>query len=237
VNVPAVRKELVAALKAAGDAERAQGMQAYMKTTMPFWGVPHPVMRKLARELFKRHPVTTRAEWLGVAEDLWRQAEHREEWYAAIEWTGLPVANAWQRANLLPLYEEMIVTSAWWDTVDELAVHRVGPLLRYEPTVMRPTLLRWSKDENIWRRRTAILSQLDFKEDTDLKLLFATIEPSLERKEFWLRKAIGWALRHQARVHPKQMLAYVRANRQSLSGLSRREALKHYPESVRSELI
>jgi 3-methyladenine DNA glycosylase AlkD len=232
----AVRTEVVAQLRAAADPARAKAMQAYMKTTMAFWGVANPAVRTLCREVFSRHPVETKEEWLAVARHLWRTATRREEWFAAIEWTGLRAARAWQQPDVLPLYEEMIVSSAWWDTVDVLAVHRVGALLKNDPRKMKPILLRWAKGDDLWKRRAAILSQLQLKEGADLDFLFATMAPSLTRKEFWLRKAIGWALRHQARWHEDEVLAFVRAHEGELSGLTKREALKHYPEKVRASL-
>jgi len=227
IDPEAVRTELVARLKAAANPTKAKAMQAYMKTTMPFWGVSNPAVRIICREVFARHPVTAKEDWLAVARHLWRTAKRREEWFAAIEWTGLRAARAWQQPDVLPLYEEMIVSSAWWDTVDVLAVHRVGAVLKNDPAKLKPILLRWAKDDDLWKRRTAILSQLHFKQATDLDFLFATMKPSLERKEFWLRKAIGWALRHQARCHEAEILAFVRAHEGQLSGLTKREALKH----------
>lgn len=234
VEPEAVRKDLVAKLRAAGDPTRAKAMQAYMKSTQAFWGVANPAVRKICREVFAKHPVTTKKDWLAVARHLWRKADHREEWFAAIEWTGLRAARPWQQPDVLPLYEQMIVTSAWWDTVDVLAVHRVGTLLKNDPAKLKPILLRWAKDENLWKRRTAILSSLNFKQDADLDFLFATMMPSLERKEFWLRKAIGWALRQQARCHEAEVVAFVRAHEAQLSGLSKREALRNIQVGVPS---
>ena len=208
-----------------------------MKSAMPYWGLSNAAGRKLCTAVFKRHPVSSREDWLTVARHLWRKADHREEWYATFAWTGIRPARVWQQADVLPLYEEMITSSAWWDTVDELAAHRVGTLLANDPAKMKPILLQWSKDKDLWKQRTAILSQLTFKTDADLDFLFATIEPSLERKEFWLRKAIGWALRTQAQFHQAEVLGYVREHRDILSGLTKREALKHYPEKQRMELL
>lgn len=236
IDPEALRSDVIAAFRAAQDPIRAKKQQAYMKTEMPYWGLSNSEGRKLSREVFKRYPVTEREDWLAVAQHLWRKADRREEWYAAIGWTGIKAARVWQQPDVLPLYEEMITTSAWWDTVDELAAHNVGTLLANEPRTMKPILLRWSKDDHLWKRRTAILSQLTFKADTDLDFLFATMKPSLERKEFWLRKAIGWALRQQARFHSAEVFKYVTENKDVLSGLSKREALKHYPEKQRLTL-
>src|SRR5262245_7605408 len=125
------------------------------------------------------------------------------------------------------MYEEMIVSGAWWDFVDALAKHRLGLLLRRYPGPMRRRMLAWSRSPDLWKRRSAILCQLDFRGETDLELLYACIEPSLSSREFFLRKAIGWALRQHAWTDPAEVRRYVRAHRAELSPLSRREALKN----------
>ena len=127
----------------------------------------------------------------------------------------------------MKMYEELIVTGAWWDYVDDIASHRVGPILRDHPASMRRKMLAWSKSKNMWKRRTAILCQLGFKAETDLDLLYACIEPSLESREFFLQKGIGWALRQYAWTDPAEIARYVRQNHVRLSALSRREALKN----------
>jgi 3-methyladenine DNA glycosylase AlkD len=123
--------------------------------------------------------------------------------------------------------EELIVTGAWWDYVDDIAAHRVGPILAREPTLMKRKMLSWSRSDNLWKRRTAILCQLGLKAQTDRGLLYACIEPSLPSPEFFLQKAIGWALRQYARTDPAAVRIYVRSRGERLSSLSRREALKH----------
>jgi 3-methyladenine DNA glycosylase AlkD len=111
--------------------------------------------------------------------------------------------------------------------VDHIATRRLGDLLRRHPKEMRRTMLAWSRDANLWKRRSAILCQIGFKARTDLELLYACIEPSLRSKEFFLRKAIGWALRQYAWTDPGEVRRYVRKREGELSGLSRREALKN----------
>ncbi len=132
-----------------------------------------------------------------------------------------------QTLATLPMYEEIIVTGAWWDFVDEIAAHRLGPLLRRYPGPMRRKMLAWSKSKNLWRRRSAILCQLSFKGDTDPELLYSTIEPAIDSKEFFLRKAIGWALRQYAWTNPREVRRFVAMNKDRLSTLSQREALKN----------
>ena len=123
------------------------------------------------------------------------------------------------------MYEEMIVSGAWWDLVDGLAKHRLGLLLRRHPAPMRTAMLEWSRCDDLWKRRSAILCQLAFKADTDLELLTACLAPSLDSREFFLQKAIGWALRQHAWTDPDWVRAYVQEH--ELRPLSRREALKN----------
>jgi 3-methyladenine DNA glycosylase AlkD len=215
------------ALSTAADPGRAEAMRAYMKSAMPFLGVSAPALRRVCREVFAGLDVPTASAWRRTALSLWRGARFREERHAAIELTGVRRFRPFQDRRALPMYEEMVTTGAWWDYVDVIASHRLGPLLRAFPREMRREMLAWSRDDDVWRRRSAILCQLTFKKDTDLDLLYATIEPSLGSKEFFLRKAIGWALRQYAWTDPAEVRRYVRRNEARLSSLSRREALKN----------
>ncbi len=148
--------------------------------------------------------------WRRTVLELWRGAKFREERYVAIALTGDKRAAAFQTPIAMPIYEEIIVTGAWWDYVDDVAAHRVGTILRDYPAPMRKKMLAWSTSPNMWKRRTSIICQLGFKQDTDLDLLYACIEPSLDSKEFFLRKAIGWALRQYAWTDPAEIRRYVR---------------------------
>ena len=127
----------------------------------------------------------------------------------------------------MPLYEEMITSGAWWDYVDTIATHRIGELLRLYPAEMAAILRQWAESRDIWKRRSAILAQLNFKRDTDCKLLYDCIRPSLGATEFFLRKGIGWALREYAKTDAAEVLRYVRRHEAQLSSLTKREALKH----------
>ncbi|WP_084959110.1 DNA alkylation repair protein [Thermoactinospora rubra] len=221
--VEAVRE----ALRKAADPGKAPAMQAYMKSAMPFLGVQAAPRRAALRKVFAEHRLGSAPEWRRAVLELWREAEFREERYAAVELTGFRYYRDYQTLYTIPMYEEMIVTGAWWDLVDELATHRVGGLLAAYPETMRPLMLEWAHDSDLWKRRTAILSQNRFKERTDSALLFACIEPSLSDHDFFARKAIGWALREYAKVAPREVVRYVQAK--GITGLSRREALKNLP--------
>ena len=218
---------LRARLTAVADPARAPGMQAYMKSAMPYLGVSAVPLRQVCRDLFNGLRWPDSAAWQADVLALWRGATHREERYAAVELSGVRAASGFQRMAALGMYEEMIVTGAWWDYVDAIAGQRLWAILENDRPAMRETMLAWSRDADMWKARSAILCQLHAKEKTDLDLLYACIEPSLDSKEFFLRKAIGWALRQYAWTDPEEIRRYVAANEGRLSSLSKREALKN----------
>ncbi|GAA2166843.1 DNA alkylation repair protein [Pedococcus bigeumensis] len=217
------------ALAAVGDPERAAAQQAYMKSQMPYRGITSPELKALLRPILAdpAYRIAERGEWERAVRDLWDGATHREERYAATALTGHRTYRAWQDPDTIPLYRHQVVTGAWWDLVDEVASNRIGPILLAHKPEVTPVVEQWIEDEDLWLRRTAIICQLTFKERTDLGLLRAAIEPNLEDPSFWIRKAIGWALRQYARTDPDWVRATVAEYDGRLSGLSRREALKH----------
>jgi len=206
---------------------RAAGAQAYMKSAMPYRGVSSPVLKRLCRELFAAHPLTSRAEWRAVTLQLWRGASYREERYAAIGLVGAKAYAGYRTLAAVPMLEEMIVTGAWWDYVDPLATHPLGDVLAAHPARMSAVMRRWAVGADMWKRRASILCQIRRKRDTDLRLLYDCIEPSLADREFFIRKAIGWALRQYAWTDPREVARYVKAHAKRLSALSAREALKN----------
>ena len=213
-------------LRAAADADRAPPMQAYMKSAMPYLGVPVPRVRAIVRAEAKSRPPASTEQLAQTASILWREACYREERYAATALTGVPAARHLQNVTLLPLYREMITTGAWWDHVDEVS-HRVGALLDAYPDEVAPVIVEWAHDEDRWLRRCSVICQLGRKQATDIRLLSEAIEANLDDRDFFLRKAIGWALRDYARTDPEWVLGVVVEHADRLSPLSRREALKH----------
>jgi 3-methyladenine DNA glycosylase AlkD len=220
--VPAARK----ALREAADPVKAPIMQAYMKSSMPYLGIQAQPLRKAARAVFSAHKLESFEDWRDTVLLLWRGARYREERYLAIELAGYSAYRKFRTLDALPMYEEMITSGAWWDYVDSIAAHRLGELLRLHPAKMGRILRTWAKSDDMWKRRSAILAQLGFKADTDLKLLYDCIGPSITSKEFFLRKAIGWALRQFARIDATEVRRYVAEYDTELSPLSKREALK-----------
>ena len=227
MEAPILLPKLRKAFQQVGDPIKAPVMQAYMKSTMPYHGVPTPLLRQVCKATFVDVEFPTASHWQSRVLGLWRNARFREERYAAIYLAGDRRGRPFQTPSAMKMYEELIVTGAWWDYVDDIASHRVGPILRDYPAPMRRKMLAWSKSSNLWKRRTAIICQLGFKAETDLKLLYGCIEPSLGSREFFLQKAIGWALRQYAWTDRSEIKKYVRLNRTRLSALSCREALKN----------
>jgi len=215
----------------AGDPGRAPQMQAYMKSAMPFRGVASPELRVLCREAIAAHPLEDRTAWQAAVLELYDAARYREERYAALAVAGHHRYRVHRDPASLEMYRHLVVTGAWWDLVDTIATRHVGDVLaRFRPEVA-PLLRTWAEDDDLWLRRTAVLAQLKHKEQTDTDLLREVLEANLEEsrhgREFFVRKALGWALREYARTDPAWVRAFVRGHEDELSGLTRREALKH----------
>lgn len=223
-------RTVVAALRTGlaelADPERAEVMRAYMKSDMPFHGVPSPPRRVMVTKVLADHPLPDRPTWLAAVRMLWREATRREERYVAIDLVGRPPYVRWRAMDMLPLYEEMIVTGAWWDYVDEIAIRHVGPLLAENRRELTPVMRVWATDTDKWKRRTSVICQIQAKTDTDLALLVHCIEATVDDRDFFLRKGIGWALRDYAKTDPDWVRDFVAAH-PTLSPLSRREATKH----------
>ncbi|AFR29454.1 MULTISPECIES: DNA alkylation repair protein [Micrococcaceae] len=213
-------------LRSAGDAERGLGAQAYLKSDMPSWGVRVPEVRRIVKEAAKQFPVKTPAELQEAVLQLWRNAEAREERYAAIDLTGLRMVK--EDLQMLPIYEEIIRTGAWWDLVDGVS-HRICALLLSHRVTMTPILLQWSRDDDMWIRRAAITAQLGAKSKTDPALLATIISWNLRDNEFFIRKAIGWALREYSKIDPEWVRTFAANNATTMSPLSTREALRLLP--------
>lgn len=199
-----------------------------MKSSLPYWGLTAPVLRATVRPVLDDpgHRLDRRA-WESTIRALWDEVTHREEWYAAIALARHRHYRAWVDSDAIPLWRHLIETGGWWDVVDEIATHLVREVLEREPQVEGLRMREWAEDEHLWVRRSAIICQVGRGERVDLDLLSATIVPNLADRDFFIRKAIGWALRDAARAHHDWVLAFVGTWEDALSGLSRREAMKH----------
>jgi 3-methyladenine DNA glycosylase AlkD len=224
--------ELRALFAAYADPARASPMRSYMKSALPFYGIAAPLRRRLMAQAVRLHPARSTAELGATMKSLWRGAGHREEWYAAMELARVGAAHKrLLSTELVPLYEEMIVHAAWWDVCDDISGTALAGLLKTEPATMKPLLRRWAQGDNLWLRRAAIVVQRRLREPhIDPALMYEAIEASLDdprfKDEFFIRKAIGWALRERSYAAPREVREYCEAQAARLSPLARREALK-----------
>jgi 3-methyladenine DNA glycosylase AlkD len=216
-------------LRAAADPAKAGPMQAYMKTDMPFYGVPKPQRTIIAREIKKQFPIESARDYKTAVLALW-ELPHREEKYLAIG-----VAQMWPAFILptaLPMYRRMIVEGAWWDFVDDVAIRLVGRVMRAHRAGIKPVMEQWIDlpgEKHMWLRRSALLCQIGHKLETDEAQLFDHCLRRGHEKEFFIRKAIGWALREYAwtSTGKRSVRRFLREHGDKLAPLSMREASRH----------
>jgi 3-methyladenine DNA glycosylase AlkD len=220
-----VLERLVATYRAAAEPERAVGMRSYMRDQFPFLGLPAPRQGTLAREVLTGLPAPDEADLRAVALGCWAMPE-REFQYFACGWLRRHVRVA--SAEFLDTARQLIVTKSWWDTVDTLAAHVVGPLVARYPELVS-TMDEWVAGEELWLARTALLHQLGRREQTDAVRLFRYCLVQAGHRDFFIRKAIGWGLREYAKTAPDAVRAFVHAHATRLSALSVREATRNLP--------
>ncbi len=211
-------------LEAVANPADAPQMAAYMKTDMPFFGVKKPDRVPIVRALKRDFAPPDRDTYERWVRALWR-LPHREEKYVALALARQ--SHGFIEPASLPLYEDLIRDGAWWDFVDEVAVQLVGQVVARYPAAGWPLMDQWIGADDMWLRRSAIICQLKHKEATDEARLFRYCRARAHESEFFIRKAIGWALREYAKTRPDRVRAFLAEMGGQLSGLSRREASKH----------
>jgi 3-methyladenine DNA glycosylase AlkD len=222
--------DIRAALAAAGDPEKAAPMQAYMKSTMPNLGVQKPARVAALRPILRRHRLPDRSTWEDTIRLLWDEATYREERYAATDVARHRTYSEWATdPRSLELYDHLIVTGAWWDHGDEVAIKLVGPLLRAHPEPVAREMRRWARDADRWRRRASVICQIGSRDATDTALLAESVLANADDPDFFLRKGIGWALREHVKTDPDWVRAFTTSYRARLSPLSLREATRTLP--------
>jgi 3-methyladenine DNA glycosylase AlkD len=226
-EVSALLAETRAALARRADATRADAMRRYMKSALPFLGVPKPARADALRPVLAGRVLARRPDWDRAVRELWDGATYREERYAALALAEHRAYRSYRDPAALPLCQHLIVTGAWWDLVDETATRLVAPIRRGWPAEVDPLLLAWARADDLWLRRAAVISQIGSKAGTDRALLAAVLEPNLADRRFFVAKAVGWALRDLAWHDPTWVQAYVAAHRTEMAPLSVRQALKN----------
>ncbi|MBY0502906.1 MAG: DNA alkylation repair protein [Bryobacteraceae bacterium] len=213
------------------DSATAVKMARYMKDHFPFLGLPRPVYQPLTKPwIAALRPQAEEALLLDIAQRLWKLPE-REYQYLAGDL--LDRYSKRLTPASLPTLRTLLTTKSWWDSVDQITGRVVGPLVLAHPAALRPMMDTWSQEPDFWLRRAALIHQLAYGPHTDAQRLFAYCEHNLADPEFFIRKAIGWALREHAKRDPASVRAFVESH-PNLSPLSRREALKHLGDSVGS---
>ncbi len=202
---------------------RADAMSSYMRGKFAFLGIPAPQQRLLSRQVVATLPRPTELDLRDIALLCWERPE-REYQYFACGYLRRYVRLC--SAGFLTTAADLITTSSWWDTVDPLSSHVVGGLVAQHARLIAE-MDRWALHTDTWLIRGALLHQLHYREATDAERLFRYCTEQAAHRDFFVRKAIGWALREYAKTDPGAVRRYVGAHRGQLSALSVREALKH----------
>lgn len=215
--------DLTNAFEKAAVASDRMPMIKYMKGHFDFYGVRSPKRKELFREILKSNGIPPQQLAIKIILDLMNHPK-REMNYAAID-LALRVQKKYSQPEDLQWIREIILTRSWWDTVDGIAPNILGKFLQNYPELRDPCLKDFIQSDNIWLQRSTLLFQLRYKQDTDQDILFTLCKSLSYSKEFFIQKAIGWALRQYAYTNKEAVYGFVEGH--SLSNLSKREALKH----------
>jgi 3-methyladenine DNA glycosylase AlkD len=199
----------------------APSMKKYMKDKFEFFGIQTKPRHELTEPFMNKGALPPIDKLRGLVKTLWAKPQ-REFQYFGVELVEKYIKQL-NKSNL-PLIEFMITNKSWWDTVDGIATRVAGGLFKNHPELTIPVTEKWMASENLWLQRTAILFQLKYKSSTDTDLLFKYINMMEGSKEFFINKAIGWALREYSKTNPDLVINFV--GRNNLAPLSKREALK-----------
>jgi len=214
-------RSLKALLAAHAHPDQAGPMKRYMRDQFDYLGIKGPEMDATLKAYYSAHGLPPLADLDQVLRDLWALPQ-REYQYTAVGLLSRFASDL--PAGFIETLEYLIVTRSWWDTVDSVATGALGIHFKRYPAVRTRTLARWRKSGNFWLRRACILFQLNYKSQTDFPLLCDIICENLGSREFFINKAIGWALRQYTRIDPEAVRRFVAST--PLAPLSAREALK-----------
>jgi 3-methyladenine DNA glycosylase AlkD len=204
------------------NAMNAESMKKYMKDHFPFLGIKSPLRKELERQFFNKTGLLKEPFNKDFVTGLWEK-EKREYQYTALVYLEKSVKKL--EKNDLDFMEQLITTKSWWDTVDAIAPKPVGEIARRFPEVISDTIDGWASHDNMWLRRAALLFQLKYKNQTNEELLYQYIVKNADSKEFFIQKAIGWALREYSKTNPESVGKFIAG--QKLAPLSVREGSKY----------
>ena len=201
----------------------AAGAKAYLLHQFEFYGLQTPERRKICKAFYKANPVNNHTELTKIIKEAFNEPQ-RELHYFAIEL--LSHHHALWTSKTITLIEWMLTHNSWWDSVDSTNSNVIGKYFIQFPELLENTTNKWNLSSNFWLQRMSILFQLSYKEKTNTELLEKYIVNRMDTNEFFVNKAIGWALRAYAYTHKKWVIRFVQDHPQ-LSNLSKREALRH----------
>ena len=216
-------KKIQTLYKMNANPSQAAPMKKYMRDQFEYLGIKTPQAKALQKDFYAQNGLPEISELDTIVRDLWALPQREYKYFA------MGLMDKFQKkvpADFIETVEYLIITESWWDTVDLIATHQVGTMFKRYPKVKEKYLKKWRKSKNFWLRRTTILFQLLYKDETDFDLLSDLIRENLGSDEFFINKAIGWALRQYAKTDPKAVKKFVKATKE-LHPLSRREAMKH----------
>ncbi len=203
------------------NAENAAQMKAYMRNQYDFFGIKAPAQLQIRREFLHSQGLPEISHLSELIRELWEQPEREFQHFAIAL---LEKYSKKADAGIIEILEWIIVTKSWWDTVDFIAAILVGNHFKQFPDLIPVFTEKWMNSGNFWLQRSALLFQLKYKKQTDLKLLFGFIEKLSGSREFFIRKAIGWTLREYSKTDPDMVIRFLETHQ--LQPLSKKEALK-----------
>lgn len=210
-------------LRSHSDRENAIPMENYMKNNFDFLGIKTNERRAILKENCEKYKQEVKINYRAITWELFQKRE-REFHLCAIDIFIKEIKTKYVQEDII-LIEKLIITNSWWDSVDTIAKYLVGGYLQSFPKNTFEVIERFSNSKNMWLNRSAILFQLSYKEQTNFELLKSECEKHKESQEFFIQKAIGWALRDYSRFNPNGLKSYV--NSTNLKPLSQREALRN----------
>jgi len=222
--VTEIKSEITEFLESNYNQEYALKMKAYLKDRFELYGIKSPQRKVFTNKLWAKHKSEIKQNWKPLTKWLWNQ-NYRDYHYVAMDIIGR-IEKSLVKEDL-SLIEVFIINHSWWDTVDFLASHGIGQILKNDLNFQMETADRYMNSNNMWLQRTAIIFQLFYKESTNVDLMFAMIDETIGSKEFFINKASGWALRQYGKTNPEAVRQYVDLQRPRLSGLTIREATKY----------
>jgi len=214
-------KILEAEYKQNANTEIAIGQKAYMKNQFEFHGIKTPLRRKIQNPFLSKEHLPPKKDLEKIIKTLWVKSE-REYQYFSQELT-YKYVNQFEKKDI-ELFEFMVITKSWWDTIDYISPKLIGEYFKIYPQEREKYVDIWLASKNIWLQRSSILFQLNYKDKLDTEFLAFIINSLLGSKEFFINKAIGWILRSYSKTNPNWVIDFT--NKTKLAKLSQKEALR-----------